>query len=450
MILIVILNVLASGVRIDCVLFLLSIFMKLKKPNLKSLLMGFCGGALANLGVGFLATKTFNKDILNNIALSVLGDNLLLDKIIFEVIVIGIFIAFEDREKIKSSMAIASYFQMIVCFWSFIISAGLYLLTDNAVFIQDGNWQGQLGNWIMSIIAVIVTAFIIKKQDISQRTLIRIYSYIAMFGMFAIILLTGNNVEGITSDIMYMWMIIAVVIMSGVIAIVMLNVNSAYEKEKELVQLKSDQANILEQEYTSLNNTYAVNAKLFHDLHNHIGTLRYFLNNQKYEAAVEYLDELYAPVKEMTDKKWTGDDTIDYLINSKFVRAQEYDIKLDIHVEFLKHTNIKGADLSAIIGNLMDNAIEAAKRVVENNDRFVKLTIRRINSMLIIKVENSFAAELVEKDGQLQTTKTEVGIHGWGIKSAKAAAEKYDGIVKTNAKNGVFTAVASLSFDISE
>lgn len=447
MILVFILNALASGIRIGCVLFLLALFMQLNKPDWKRLLMGLVSGIFVNVGVGALATEAFNKEILTNMALSPIGSSLLLDKLIFEVIVIGLLVALDDMDKVKSSMAVVAYFQMIFWFWNFVISVGLDLVTDSTAFIQNGNWQGQLGNWIMSIIAVVVTVVLIKNKDIERRKLIRIYTYIAMLGIFAVVSMEGMKVSEITTDIFYMWMIIAVVILSGVIAIVMLDVNSAYEKEKELVQLKSDQAKMLEQEYTSLNNTYAVNAKLFHDLHNHIGTLRYLLDNEKYEAAVEYLDELHAPVKEMTDKKWTGDDTIDYLINSKFVRADEYDIKLDVHVEFPKHTNIKGADLSAIIGNLLDNAIEAARQVKEENNRFVNLTIRRINQMLVIKVENSFATELELKDGELQTTKTDGGLHGWGIKSAKAAAEKYDGTVMTSTSEGVFKAVATLSFE---
>lgn len=447
MILVFVLNALVSGIRIGCLLFLLNLFAELKKPDLKKLFLCLGGGVFVNLGVGVLATEALNEDIWNNIAISPIGSSLLLEKIMLELVVVGLFVALEDRRKVRNSMAVACYFQMIFWFWTFVISVGLDVAANSAAFVQNSNWQGQLGNWIMSVVVLVVTVLLIKKKNSNRRKLIKLYTYVAMLGMFAVISMEGMNIVEITTDTRYMWMIIAMVILSGVIGIVMLEVNSAYEKEKELVQLKSDQAKLLEQEYTSLNNTYTVNAKLFHDLHNHIGTLRYLLNNEKYKAAVEYLDELQAPVKEMTEKKWTGDDTIDYLINSKFVRAQEHSIKLEVHVEFPKYTNIKGADLSAIIGNLLDNAIEAAKQVNEEANRFVKLTIRRINQMLVIKVENSFATELVEKDGQLQTTKTEGGLHGWGIKSARTAAEKYDGTVMTSTDEGVFKAVATLSFE---
>lgn len=75
--------------------------------------------------------------------------------------------------------------------------------------------------------------------------------------------------------------------------------NRQYEVEKELARLISEQAELLERDYTTLNNAYAVNAKLFHDFHNHIGALRQLLSHEKYAEAVQYLDELQAPVQEM-------------------------------------------------------------------------------------------------------------------------------------------------------
>ena len=97
------------------------------------------------------------------------------------------------------------------------------------------------------------------------------------------------------------------------------------------------------------------------------------------------------------------------------------------------------------MGNLLDNAIEAARQVSDPSGRTVALTIRRIHQMLVIKVENSFSAVPVQKNGKLKTTKTEGGLHGWGLKSAQTAAEKYDGMVQAGVFGEVFRAVATLS-----
>ena len=161
---------------------------------------------------------------------------------------------------------------------------------------------------------------------------------------------------------------------------------------------------------------------------------------------MQYLDELHTPVQEMRNAVWTGDETVDYLINEKKARAKAKGIQLQAQVEFPRHTNLQSADLCAILGNLLDNALEAACQVREPQRRFVRLTIRRINQMVVVKVENSFASVPTEKDGVLETSKNREGLHGWGLKSARAAAGKYDGIVRTSYTETAFTAVATLSY----
>lgn len=148
----------------------------------------------------------------------------------------------------------------------------------------------------------------------------------------------------------------------------------------------------------------------------------------------------------MADTIWTGDGTVDYLINSKAALAADGGIRFQAQVEFPRRTNIRSADLCAILGNLLDNAIEAALQGPEPERRHAALTIRRIHQMLVIKVENSFSTLPVRENGELKTTKAESGLHGWGLRSARTAAEKYDGMVQTSIAGDTFRAVATLSY----
>ena len=293
------------------------------------------------------------------------------------------------------------------------------------------------------MLLIVLIWYLLRHPDLSGKEAFRFASVIVLIGFVAVITLSEQKVLEIADDTLNMWTILAVVLM---MAVLMFNMNRQYEVEKELVKLKSEQAELLERDYNTLNNAYAINAKLFHDFHNHIGVLRQLLSHSKAEEAMEYLDGLQTPVKEMTDAIWTGDETIDYLINSKAVSAEENEIKYQVQVEFPRHTNIRSTDLCAILGNLLDNGLEAAKQVPDPDQRFVRLTIRRINQMLIIKVENSFLTPPVIQDGRMKTSKDGKGLHGWGLKSAQTAAEKYDGMVQTSYKDNTFRAVATLSY----
>ena len=272
----------------------------------------------------------------------------------------------------------------------------------------------------------------------------RLASMVALLGFMAVVSLSEQSILTIPDDTLDMWMILAMVLLMSVLVF---HMNRQYEVEKELAKLKSEQAELLERDYTALNNAYGVNAKLFHDLHNHLGALRQLLSHEKYEKAMAYLDELQEPIREMADTVWTGDETVDYLINSKAAAATTEGIKLLVEVEFPRHANIRSADLCAILGNLLDNAFEAVRKVKEQQWRSMKLTIRRINQMLVIKVENYFVEPLAVENGSLKTTKKEAGLHGWGLKSAQTAVEKYDGMIRTTCEGDMFRAVATLSFD---
>lgn len=94
----------------------------------------------------------------------------------------------------------------------------------------------------------------------------------------------------------------------------------------------------------------------------------------------------------------------------------------------------------------MDNALEATENE-EDRFRFVNLTIRRINDMMVIKVENGCSAKPTEMNGSLQTSKEDKTLHGWGLQSVRAAAECYDGTIETEYSNQIFRAVVTLSFE---
>jgi hypothetical protein len=90
---------------------------------------------------------------------------------------------------------------------------------------------------------------------------------------------------------------------------------------------------LLQREYTVLNNAYSVNARMFHDFHNHIGVLRQLLTSgDGQEKAMLYLNELSEPMDAISKTVWTGDETVDYLINSKLAAAQSAQIHTEINV----------------------------------------------------------------------------------------------------------------------
>lgn len=352
-----------------------------------------------------------------------------------------------QRTDMRMNLFVGIFYEIAVSFWQFLITAWTGVFFHTPAVPDPASFHGQLAVWLFHALLAVLGARLWKHRnaagDTSGEKAFRSASGIIVAGFIAVVTLSQQTILPIADDTLDMWTILAVVLMMSVLVF---NMKRQYEVEKELARLRSEQAELLERDYTALNEAYAVNARLFHDFHNHIGALRQLLSHRKLEEAVQYLDELQAPAQEMADTIWTGDETVDYLINSKIRNAAENGIQYQVQVEFPRRTNLQSADLCAIVGNLLDNAFEAAQQIPEREKRFVRLTIRRINQMLIIKVENSFITPPAVTDGVLLTIKEQNGLHGWGLKSARTAAGKYDGTVQTAYTDNLFRAVATLSY----
>lgn len=424
MMLVQILSVLAVCLRVVIGLILVESIVCEKKSDKRGRISSIISGIVGGVAIGFGALYIDANDLV---------------RIVAEVVVITLLIAMSYRIGYRKCLFIAIFYEMALGLGQFLVGAGIAIATLDKSYMDAATLLGQIAVWVMIAVAIIVSVMTVRRMQIKAAL-----KYIVLVLFFGVITISSQNRLEIPQDDVFMWTILAACFVGGLL---IFNMSKQMETEKKLAQMKAEQAELLEKDYTELNNAYATNAKLFHDFHNHIGMIRQLVSDEKYSDAIDYLDELQAPVKDFTDSKWTGDNTIDYLINTKVAGANESKIDMQIQVEYPRHANLKSADMCAIIGNLLDNALEAARKVPDEDKRFIRLTIRRINQMLVIKVENSYETELRAIDGQLQTTKTEGGIHGWGIKSVRAAVEKYEGTVQIAQEEQVFKVVATLSFD---
>ncbi len=408
-------EILASAIRIILCLF----FITREKPTAKNILITALGAIISCL-------------ILNYGSLPFLYLSA------FEILIAMFSLKLADNSGKRKELFFCIMYEIGINLWLFIISEALAKLTGITAFSDRKELIGQLPLLVVNIVLIIAALLMYKGRQITLRTV----SLTAVFGIFAIVPLADETTFG--DDLTFTYFILSVVLLAG---IMVYRLSRQYETEKELSELKERQAELLERDYNVLNKAYSENAKTFHDMHNHIGAVRSLLAAKKYDKAAEYLDNLQKPVSGITSAVWTGDETIDYLINSRIAAAKNDGISFEAQVEFPRGTNIGGADLCAVLGNLLDNAFDAVQKDITTENRSIKLIIRRINSMLIIKVVNTFNGQLSISDGKLKTTKTEGGLHGWGVESARTAAEKYDGTIRTTAENGVFTAVATMSFE---
>lgn len=343
--------------------------------------------------------------------------------------------------KTRMCLFFAFFYEIGVALWEFLASAWMGVLFRSEQFLDRQSAEYMAAVWLVRLF-MIFAAVLLTKGAAKEKNPMRPLSVFAVLSLFGVIALSQQPIILFRDDQLTTWILLAVILM---FSILIFNLNRQHEMEMEIARLKEEQAGLLERDYQALNRTYSANAKFYHDLHNHIEAIYSSLKQGKTELAMQYCEGLCTPLREISEAVWTGDTAVDYLINSKMALAVQMDIQTEIQVEYPHNASIRSVDLVTILGNLLDNALEAAE-AVRDAPRFIHLVIRRINNMVIVKIENSCRAAPPLENGGLQTSKQDKALHGWGIKSARAAAERYDGVVNCSCKNRVFQAVVTLSY----
>lgn len=357
----------------------------------------------------------------------------------FEVLIITAIAWYCRREKLNLFLFLAIFYEIGVGLWDFLSQAGLGILLHSEKFVRPDTLESLAGIWLIRSI-MLGTALLLAKQQ--EKLSMHLISAVIVLGLFGTVTLSEQTILPLQEDQTGTWIILSMVLLFSALFYRLIRQR---EMELEIAQLKQERTDILERDYQTLNRTYADNAKLYHDLHNHIETIYQCLTQGDIPEAVKYCEDLRTPIRDISHTVWTGDKTVDYLISSKIALANQQQIRTKVNIEYPHNTNIRSIDLTTILGNLLDNALEAAT-MAPDELRFLILTIRRINDMLIIKVQNGYGDTPTQENGKLQTSKTDKTFHGWGLKSVQTAADRYDGAVSTDYQDGIFQSVVTLSF----
>ena len=198
------------------------------------------------------------------------------------------------------------------------------------------------------------------------------------------------------------------------------NVKSSYEKQKEL-----------EKEVKKIQEQMRL---LKHDMKNHILVIAGFLEQGKEEEAKQYVSDILDKLNKMYTYVNVGNALLNYIINSKLSKAKELGIEIKAQIENLEFAYMDSMDFSALLNNVLDNAIEA---VVLAPKKYMEVKILSVKGFDTICVKNTVASSVLANNPELETTKEDEG-HGYGLKQIKGIVEKYDGMMDIEEENGVF------------
>lgn len=195
------------------------------------------------------------------------------------------------------------------------------------------------------------------------------------------------------------------------------------------------QSELINKHCEEVQNIYKTMRGWKHDYHNHIQTLLALCDDK--ERTKEYLWKLNDDLSSVDTVIKTGNVMIDAILNSKISLIKSKGIKVNAKAIVPAELAVSEIDLCTVIGNLLDNAMEAVMYQTEGNDRFIRVFIGILKEQLYISVYNSTCGELKKKRNTYLSTKGDEN-HGFGLVSVDRIVKKYSGFINRQNEEGVF------------
>lgn len=194
------------------------------------------------------------------------------------------------------------------------------------------------------------------------------------------------------------------------------------------LRLESQKANINEEYYAELERQYDLSNILIHDIKRHLRIIGEFSKNKDFESIDSYIKSVYVSSEIPTIKQFSNNKLINVIVSRYAHQCLLSSIELETDLRNIDFSMFENSDLTALIDNLLENALEAAKK---SEKKFINIEIDKFNEQfVIIKVKNSCDTR-PQRDGKVfKSSKTKSDIHGIGMKSIYRITKKYNGYSK--------------------
>lgn len=286
-------------------------------------------------------------------------------------------------------------------------------------------------------------SFIIIRRR--QATLIwyEAFFYILLaVGEAATVYYIAMNILDYSSGAFIIFFLISCFILDIYIVFVFYRISIVRDTEKENALLRQ-QSKIQLSVYQDLQNRYVRSIKIVHDVKKHVSALEGLIQNENIEAASKYKESLYEELDKFQSAFHHSNKLLTVIINNGLIKAEQNNITIDLNIDDFNFPLISDIDLTIMLSNILDNAIEAVSKLPENQRKILFIIKKKMNCF-VIHVENKYKDVQKESDGKFTSTKK--GHIGIGLKNIKAAVEKYDGIFDVTVKEDSFVTSITIPY----
>lgn len=350
----------------------------------------------------------------------------------FIVMTLYCFLLFKDRFIKKLLYSLLMYVLGILAE----VVVGVILSVANNVSIESA--QDNVYFYLQGIIISKLLLFFIfrtiglyefnNKMEINAKSILSIFiiplSSVVNIYYFANIAFKTDSV--VSSSVLMI--VTALTIISNVAIFYLLEGQMKLQGTEEMLRNMEKQYKIQADYYTELKQNMLMSNKNVHDIKNFIVAISSYIDSQKTDKAQSKIEEFYRKIPNIK-KVETGNDAVNALVQSKLKDVNEEIPNNTISIMIPEKLMIDDIDLCILIGNALDNAVEACKKLVDKKSRKLAIKIFPINGQLSMLFVNSKTKSVEKNTGIFRTTKSNSIMHGFGIENMKSICHRYNGTI---------------------
>lgn len=343
--------------------------------------------------------------------------------LVTDIVVCGLFAYFMDTT-IENIIYASSYKILLLHFTTKLINLILFLIFSNIFKKVDFKIPSKY--WLVLNVIMLVN-LILSIEFMSQDSgMFRLQNGLAHYIIFSLAFLFVSIL------VLYFFIEICVF----------------FQKEKQFY-IADITSTSLNKQITVLNAMVKNIKKLKHDMKNNLLNISILIKNNQTEDAVKYIDEYLNEVTQSKNAANSGNTIIDAIINCKLVVCESNKIDFFLKIEPIPELNISYIDITTILSNIIDNAIEASLNLNES-DRMIALRISKFKGYVNICIKNKYNKILRFENGFIKTSKPDTNHHGFGIALVQEAAEKNQGIFNYSHNDNIFKVTVMLPIKDSQ
>lgn len=211
--------------------------------------------------------------------------------------------------------------------------------------------------------------------------------------------------------------------------------NRSYKAAHEAEQAKH-QLEIQKNYYHDILARQEETRKLWHDIKKYMASMEALIDGDNRAQAQLCLENIQSAFSELTNTVDTGNKLVDSILGYGMKKAAELGVTIQPEIWIDSNINFPAPDLFVIIGNTLDNAIEACCQIDDEAARIVSVGLFQKNHLLLYEISNPYTGKSFQKPGK---------IHGYGLKNVEACVDRNAGLMSISTENGVFAVSIQLN-----